>query len=130
MTRRVALLILALAIAPTLHAAQAAQAQDLTGTWNGSFIITADGQQQDEQAFLMLTQKGTALTGTAGPNLEQQWPIVNGKVDGAKVTFEAQTGGPSITFVLTLVDGRLKGDASAESDGQRMTAKVDLGRSK
>lgn len=131
MTRRAALLLLALVLSPVLHAAQATPAaQDLTGKWNGTFIISANGQLRDDVAFLSLTQKGSDLTGTVGPSLEQQWPIVNGKVDGTKVTFGAETGGPAITFVLTLVDGRLKGDAKADDAGLLMTAKVDVGRTK
>ncbi len=131
MTRRAALLILALVLSPVLHAAQAAQAPlDLTGKWNGTFIINVNGEQRDDVAFFSLTQKGTDLTGTAGPTLEQQWPLVNGKVDGTKVTFGAQTGGPTILFVLTLVDGRLKGDAKADDGAMVMTAKIDVGRSK
>lgn len=132
MTRRAAVFILALAIFPVFSGVHAAQAPpvDLTGKWNGTFIVTVNGEQDDDVAFLSLVQKGTELTGTAGPSLEQQWPIVNGKVEGTKVTFGAQTGGPSIKFVLTLVDGRLKGDASADDGGMVMTAKVDVGRSK
>lgn len=132
MTRRAALLILALAFSPVFSATHAAQAKplDLTGKWNGTFIVTVNGEQDDDLAFLSFTQKGADLTGTAGPSLEEQWPIVNGKVDGTKVTFGAQTGGPLIKFALTLVDGRLKGEATAEDGGMVMTAKVDVGRSK
>lgn len=133
MTRRAALLALALAtlaLSPVLHAVQTAKPVDLTGTWTGSFVISMNGEQRDDVAFLVLTQKGAALTGTAGPSLEQQWPIADGKVDGTKVTFGAQSGGPVIKFVLTLVDGRLKGDATADDGGMVMSAKVDVGRSK
>lgn len=127
MTRRAALFVMALLVSPLLHAAQA---QDLTGKWNGQFLMTVDGQQNDDVAFLNLTQKGAVLTGTAGPTLEQQWTILNGKVDGAAVTFDVQTDGPLIKFTLVIVDGRLKGDAAAELDGVKMTAKLDVGRSK
>jgi len=127
MTRRTALLILVLALSPILNAASV---QGLTGRWDGTFIITMNGQQMDDVAFMTLTQKDNVLTGTVGPTLDRQWAIVGGKVDGTAVTFEAQSDGPPIKFTLTLVEGRLKGDASAEQDGQKMTAKVDVGRSK
>lgn len=127
MTRRAALLVLALVISPILHAAGA---QDLTGKWNGTFNMTMDGNQNDDVVFMNLTQKGNVVTGTAGPTLERQWTIANGKVDGVKVTMDVQSEGPIVRFTLTLVDGRLKGDALAEMDGQKMTAKVDVGRSK
>lgn len=128
MTRRAVLSLFALLLAiPTLHAAPA---QDLTGKWSGSFIMTFNGDTRDDVAEMTLTQKGTVLTGTVGPNADQQWAIENGKVDGTKVTFDVTADGPVIKFTLTLVDGRLKGDAAASMDGQSMTAKVDVGRAK
>lgn len=130
MTRRAVLCVFALLLAiPTLHAAQA-PAQDLTGKWNGTFIMSVNGQQNDDVAEMTLTQKGAVLTGTVGPNADQQWTIIDGKVDGTKVTFDVNAGGPLVKFTLTLVDGRLKGDAAASMDGQSMTAKVDVGRTK
>lgn len=135
MTRRAVLLACVLLLSPVLPlAAQSqapapAKAADLTGNWYGTFIISVNGEQVDEdEAYMTLTQKGAELTGTAGPNENQQWPLQNGKVDGAKVTFDVMADGPTLKFVLTLVDGRLKGDASASMDGQSMTAKVDIGR--
>ncbi|MBK9242840.1 MAG: hypothetical protein IPL75_21845 [Acidobacteria bacterium] len=127
MTRRAILLALALALSPIL---QAAVVQDLTGKWDGTFIATVNGQQEDDVVFMTLTQKGAVLTGTVGPSLDRQWAIIGGKVEGTKVTFDTQSDGPFVKFTLTLVDGRLKGDAVAEMDGQKMTAKVDVGRSK
>lgn len=130
MTRRAVLCVFALFLAiPTLHAAQA-PAQDLTGKWNGTFVMTVNGQQNDDVAEMTLTQKGAVLTGTIGPSADQQWAIANGKIDGAKVTFDVQADAVVIKFELTLVDGRLKGDAAASMDGQSMTAKVDVGRTK
>ena len=72
------------------------------------------------------------MTGTAGPTLDRQWTITTGKVEGTKVTLDVQAdnGGPAVKFVLTLVEGRLKGDAAADMEGMKMTAKVDVGRSK
>ena len=127
MTRRAILLALALALSPIL---QAAVVQDLTGKWDGTFIATVNGQQEEDVVFMTLTQKGAVLTGTVGPSLDRQWAIIGGKVEGTKVTFDTQSDGPFVKFTLTLVDGRLKGDAVAEMDGQKMTAKVDVGRSK
>jgi len=46
------------------------------------------------------------------------------------VVTNTQSDGPRVKFTLTLVEGRLKGDATAEQDGQKMSAKVDVGRSK
>ena len=103
-------------------------ADDLTGKWSGSFNITIEGQTKDDVAYMVLTQKGTELTGTVGPNADQQWPILKGKVEGSKVTFEVQSDGPLVKFDLTLADGHLKGEAKAEHDGQTMKAAVDVQR--
>jgi hypothetical protein len=132
MTRRAALFLFALVLSPVLAAAPTAtqEIKDLTGKWDGAFIISMNGQQQDDVAFMSLTQKDKTITGTVGPTLDRQWPITSGKVDGAKVSLEVQGDGPLIKFTLTMVEGRLKGDALAELDGQTMTAKVDVGRSK
>lgn len=132
MTSRAALLVLALVLSPVLSAAPALpqDIKDLTGKWDGAFVISMNGQQQDDVAHMDLVQKDKVITGTVGPTLDRQWPIIAGKVDGMKLTLEVQGDGPVIKFTLTLVEGRLKGDALAEMDGQTMTAKVDVGRSK
>jgi hypothetical protein len=45
------------------------------------------------------------------------------------VTFKVQQpDGPLRTFMLALVEGRLKGDMLAELKGQTFTTKVDVGR--
>lgn len=104
--------------------------EDLTGKWSGSFIITMDGETKDTEAFMVLKQTGSELTGTAGPDANQQWPIEKGKVEGSKATFEVNADGPVLKFELTLAEGHLKGDAKAEHDGHTMKAAVDLQRKK
>ena len=116
----------ALFLAPALMAAD-----DLTGKWSGSFVITlSDGDKKDSTAFMDIKQKGAEITGTAGENPNKQWAIQKGKVEGNKVTFEVQTDEPLVKFELTLVDGHLKGEAKAEHEGKSMKAVVDLQRQK
>lgn len=122
MIKRVVLLALVF-IAPVLQAQT-----DLTGTWSGPFIITMDGETRDDTALMVLTQKGTDLTGTAGPTAEIQYPVLKGKVEGSAAEFDVQPEGPLVHFTLKLVDGHLKGDAKAEADGRKMSATVDLVR--
>jgi hypothetical protein len=115
-----------LLLAPALMAAD-----DFTGKWSGSFVITfSDGETKDAMAFMDLKQKEAELTGTAGENSDRQWAIQKGKVEGNKVTFEVQTEGPLIKFELALVDGHLKGESKAEHEGKSMKAAVDLQRQK
>ena len=90
--------------------------------------MTLDGQTREDALYMVLKQAGTELTGTAGPNVNQQWPILKGKIEGAKVTFEVQTDEPLIKFDLLLADGHLKGDAKAEHQGRSMKAVVDAQR--
>lgn len=126
MIKRLVLLALLLA-APVLEA----QA-DFTGTWTGPFIMTMDGQEKADSAYMVLTQKGTELTGTAGPSVERQWAIQKGgKVEGASAEFDVQSDDQLlIHFKVKLVDGHLKGDAAAEMDGRKFSAKLDLERKK
>jgi hypothetical protein len=117
----------------TMVPAQAQTKPTLTGKWTGTMTRTApDGASQTIPWMLDLTQKGTVLTGTAGPNAERQWPIEkDGAVNGSKVTFKVQQpdgAKPLRTFTLTLVKDRLQGEMLAEAQGQSFTTKVDLGR--
>jgi hypothetical protein len=126
---------LALILALALFALPAFAAEDFTGKWSGTFSgVASDGTQVTENIFLDLVQKGTELTGTAGPSAERQWKIAKGKVDGNKLAFEVvpdNDGGPQIVRLsLALAEGRLKGDFNAEKDGMTLTAKVDVARVK
>jgi phage gp45-like len=123
MKKLMSAIALAAALTLTLLAAE-----DLSGKWSGSFNITMDGETKNEAIYLNLTHKGTEITGTAGPSAEEQWPILNGKIEGAKVTFDVQADRPLVKFDLTLTDGHLKGNAKAEVEGKSFSAVVDAQR--
>lgn len=109
--------------------APVALAADLGGTWTGSFVITLpDGKTKNDTALLRLKQNGAEITGTAGPNADQQWPIQNGHVEGDKITFEIANEGHTMTFELAMVDGHLKGEARGEPGSKIPTAALDLAR--
>ncbi len=118
----------AIGLTLVLASALLAAADGVTGKWAGTFVITIDGETKDDVAYMVLKQNGAELTGTGGPNADQQWPIQNGKVEGNKLTFGVQSDGPLIKFDLALVDGHLKGEAKAEQDGHTLKAVVDLQR--
>ena len=108
------------------------QAPDVTGVWAGSFT-RSNGSQTE--AHFNLKQSGEEVTGTAGPGLDRQVTISNGKVttvkDVTSVTFDAtQPNGLVMKFDLKLVEGRLKGKATAEADGQKREADIDVSREK
>jgi hypothetical protein len=92
----------------------------------------ANGGEQ-RSAYLKLDQKSSDITGSAGPDAGAQLPIARGKiatVNGVTtVTFEvAQPDGPPLKFELQVVIGRLKGKATAEANGGKREATVDVGR--
>jgi hypothetical protein len=104
---------------------------NVAGKWSGSFVMdNGDGQTHDSTALLILKQDGSAITGTLGPNEDQQFPIQKGKVEGDKITLEVQTDGPLVRFELVLSGDHLKGDAHASADGRNLSAKLDTTRAK
>ena len=126
----IAIALVLVAFVPTL-AAQSATS--FTGKWEGTFKMQRpDGTEGNPQNVVFnLTQKGKALTGTAGP-ADRQWKIDKGAVNAGKATFEVQQpDGPLFKFTLTIVKGRLQGDMAGERDGVvRGHAKVDAARAK
>src|SRR4051812_32659257 len=104
---------------------------DVTGKWTGSFNETnSNGESNESTAFLVLKQSGSDITGTVGPNEERQFPITKGKIDGDKITLEADNNGRPMKFNLVLAEGRIKGEAQMSSESQSMKAKLDVGRVK
>jgi hypothetical protein len=126
MKKLVAIAFVLAAFAPAV-AAQAG----FTGKWEGTFKMQRpDGTEGNPQGVVFnLTQKGKALTGTAGP-ADKQWKIEKGAVNAGKATFEVQQpDGPLFKFTLTIAKGRLQGDMAGERDGVvRGHAKVDAGK--
>ena len=125
-----------LAAALLFAALPAFAAADLTGKWTGAFNpVGPDGQSHEDHVYMDLKQKGTEITGMVGPTEAENWAIMKGKIDGAKVSFDVQmkngdTLGPVISFTLTLDQEHLKGNAAVDMGGQKMTAAVDVTRTK
>lgn len=124
---------LALVLAVLAPAVAAQTTPSFTGKWEGTFTMQRpDGTEgEPDQVVFNLTQKGKALTGTAGPG-EQLWTIEKGAVNAGKATFEVQQpNGPLFKFALTIVKGRLQGEMTGERDGVvRGRAKVDAAKAK
>ena len=126
------LLALALFITAFASVAAAQTAASFTGKWEGTFTRQLpDGSENTQPVVFELTQKGKALTGTAGP-ADQQWKIEKGAVAAGKATFEVQQpNGPLFKFNLSVVNGRLQGEMTGERDGVvRGKAKVDAAKAK
>jgi hypothetical protein len=128
MTRLLALALVLAALAPALSAQTATS---FTGKWQGTFTLQRpDGTEANPTPVVFnLTQKGKALTGTAGP-ADQQWTIDKSAVDAGTATFEVQQpDGPLFKFTLTVVKERLSGDMTGEREGVvRGRAKVEAAK--
>ena len=123
---------IALVLAAFAPAVAAQATASFTGKWEGTFTRQRpDGTENSQPVVFNLTQKGKALTGTAGPP-DQQWNIDKASVNAGKATFEVQQpDGPLFKFTLSIVKGRLQGDMTGERDGVvRGHAKVDAAKAK
>lgn len=106
-----------------------ALADDVSGKWSGSF--TPEGHDAGN-AYLVLKQNGSEVTGTAGPDENQQWTISKGKIEGNKVTAEVPSpDGPVYKLSMVLEGDHLKGDVTGTNqNGENISAKIDLTRVK
>jgi hypothetical protein len=108
-----------------------AAAADITGKWSGTFAaIGADGKAEaPSSAYMIVKQSGTTLTGSGGPDENEQWPIQNGKIDGNKITAQV-TSPDGATYALTMtVDGdRISGDVIVTGGDQNIKGKVEFKR--
>lgn len=108
-------------------AAASLLAADANGTWTGTFT---PGSQEPGPAYLVLTQTGNTLTGTAGPSPDEQHEISNGKAEDGNLSFDLATGESTMKFVLRQDGDHLKGEASRTRDGQVEKAQLTVVRSK
>jgi hypothetical protein len=105
-----------------------ATASDLTGKWFGTFKVEC-GDHTVPQLFI-LKQQGKTLSGSGGPNANEQYPIENGKIDGDEARFELTTGEWKFAYDLkqTAPDA-LSGTLKLQSVNDSRNAKVSLTRS-
>ena len=106
--------------------------QNITGKWSGSLEIhKPDGEVDPTTALLILNQSGDIVTGTVGPNEEDQMAIKVGKVVGFEIQLNAEMrNGTPIAFHLHLEGDHLKGDLASDSPDGKITGKLDLTREK
>jgi hypothetical protein len=106
----------------------AAPAADVSGKWSGTF--TPEGQDAGN-AYLVLKQSGTTLSGSAGPDENQQWPISSGKVEGNKLSGQVTSpDGAIYKLTLTLDGEHIKGNVEANAGGQSIKGVLDVTRVK
>jgi hypothetical protein len=103
-------------------------AADATGKWTGTLTVPTPNGPEERTAHLVLKQDGVKLTGTAGPDANEQHEIANGKAENGAITFEVPTGDSTMKFTLKQEGDEIKGDISRERDGQAETAKIAVKR--
>jgi len=105
-----------------------ATAADISGKWTGSFTPESG---EGGTAYLILKQSGTTITGSGGPDANEQWPGLEGTISGNKLSFQVKSASDGTIYKCELVlDGdHLKGDVMfTPGDGQSAKAKLDLTR--
>jgi hypothetical protein len=103
-------------------------ASDLTGKWSGTFKV--DGGDHTVPQLFILKQQGRTLSGSGGPNASEQYPIENGRIDGAEARFELTTGEWKFAYDLKqTAPGALNGTLKLQSVNESRNAKVSLTRS-
>ena len=103
---------------------------DVTGKWSGSFNMTGPDGDKEGTAVLILKQSGTEISGTVGPNEDEQFPIQKGKIEGDKITLEADHEGHTLKIDLVLAADRITGEAHMSAEGQTLSGKIDVSRAK
>lgn len=90
------------------QARNSAAAVDLTGRWNVTITVGA----QTITGLAVLTQSGASVTGSMGPNEDNQHPLV-GIVEGSRVTLTMRPGSGRTTAIdkcyLTMDGEAMKG---------------------
>ena len=122
---------LLLALLVSVSALTALADTDVSGKWSGSFNITSpDGQTKDDTAYFVFKQNGKEITGTVGPNADEQYAIAKGHIDGDKIVLEADADGRGVKLELVFAADHITGQASMSHDGETFKAKVDVQRVK
>jgi hypothetical protein len=104
---------------------------DVTGRWAGTFNVTdPTGETKESTALLVLKQTGADISGTVGPNEDEQFRIEKGKIEGNKIMLEADHDGNPIKFDLVLAGDRITGEANGSHEGQTLKAHLDVTRAK
>jgi hypothetical protein len=102
---------------------------DVTGKWSGSFVMTGpNGETNEGTALLILKQSGMDISGTVGPSEDEQFTIQKGKIEGDKITLEADHDGHTMKISLVLAADRITGEAHMDADGNVLNAEIDVSR--
>jgi hypothetical protein len=103
---------------------------NVTGKWSGT--LQMDGQNEAKPAYSIFNQEGNNLSGSVGPNEDEQDSFEGGKVEGDKLTFDVPQGpnGEGSIHVEMHVNGdQMTGQARwSGSPGHTGSGKISLKR--
>jgi hypothetical protein len=104
-----------LAMAGLLFVSLSVSPADVTGRWEGTVVSErSDGSTNEDGALLILTQKGTTITGSIGGGDNDQFPITSGSIDGNRITIAATAqNGRDYLVELTVEGDELKGTVTS-----------------
>ena len=126
MPTRVAIL-LAVLLATVFAQSPNTAPQNVSGKWTGTFDITApDGSLHHDTAVIILKQDGATITGSAGGTDTDQSAITSGTANGPDINFALDVHGSPMLFHLHRGADHLKGEATGDLQGQKITAKIDV----
>ena len=112
-----------------LLSAAALSTSNVTGKWSGT--LQMDGENDAKPAYAILKQQGNNLSGSVGPNENEQDSCKDGKVDGDKLTFDVPqgpSGEGSIHVELQVNGDQMTGRATWSGPGIGGSGKISLKR--
>lgn len=102
-------------------------APGVSGKWHGSFQVKGNDGHIPQLFFL--TQEGTKITGTGGPDASERYPIADGKIAGNHISFDLTNAFAKFTYDLTDSGGQMKGKLTIRGINITRTADVILTKS-
>jgi hypothetical protein len=87
---------------------------DVTGKWSGN---GSDGKGEDHSLFFIFKQDGKKLTGSGGPNEDEQHPMDPGTVEGDSVKFKVPAGEVVFAFNLKANGDEINGEVVVTREG-------------
>lgn len=113
----------------TVLSAVALCTPNVTGKWSGT--LQMDGENDAKPAYAILKQEGNKLSGSVGPNEDEQDSFEGGKVDGDKLTFDVPQGANgegSIHVEMQVKGDQITGRARWNGPGVSGSGKISLKR--
>jgi len=99
---------------------------DVTGKWSGAAQSASAGGESHE-LFFIIKQDGKTLTGSGGPNEDEQHPMETGTVEGERLQFKVPAGKGVLSFDLKAKGDEINGQVEfKKDDGESQTLTVAL----